>query len=173
MKIINELDKSVKEIEKSLSKAECRIERNACCDDKINDLLYRLGVSCPTKENSEQRVMLVNMDELMLLKQAGKFDFKSEPCDNDDVENSTSDLQEDEELDELLFEVAQWGIAENGISIAKVQRHFCLGFGRAGKIVDQLCSLGICGSSTDDMELHPMLVGMDELLLLERSGRFG
>ena len=115
------------------------------------------------------------MDGLMQLKHAGKFDldFKSDSYDNNDVENHASDSQEDEKLDELLFEVARWGIEMKGISTVMVQRHFSVGYSRAGKIVDQLYGLGVCGPSKGNSKPRAMLVDMDGLMQLERSGRFG
>lgn len=78
-----------------------------------------------------------------------------------------------EKLDKLLFEVAQWAISVNGLSTSAVQRHFSVGYSRAGKIVDQLYGLGVCGPSKGNSKPRAMLIGMDELMQLERSGRFG
>jgi S-DNA-T family DNA segregation ATPase FtsK/SpoIIIE len=78
-----------------------------------------------------------------------------------------------EKLDKLLFEVAQWAISVTGLSTSAVQRHFSVGYSRAGKIVDQLYGLGVCGPSKGNSKPRAMLVGMDELMQLERSGRFG
>lgn len=78
-----------------------------------------------------------------------------------------------EKLDKLLFEVAQWAIeCGNGLSTSAVQRHFSVGYSRAGKIVDQLYGLGICGRSTGNSKPRALLIGMDELMQLERSGTF-
>ncbi|WP_406537871.1 hypothetical protein [Fibrobacter sp.] len=110
---INELNKSVKEIEKSILKAECRIERNVKsvnCNDKIND---------------------------------------------------------------LLFEVARWAISVGGISAYAVQRHFKISLDSAEWVVDSLYCMGVCGPSKENSEQRAMLIGMDELMQLERSGRFG
>ncbi|WP_405327692.1 DNA translocase FtsK [Fibrobacter sp.] len=78
-----------------------------------------------------------------------------------------------EKLDKLLFEVAQWAISVNGLSTSAVQRHFSVGYSRAGKIVDQLYGLGVCGPSKGNSKPRAMLIGMDELMQLERSGKFG
>ena len=78
-----------------------------------------------------------------------------------------------EKLDKLLFEVAQWAISVNGLSTSAVQRHFSVGYSRAGKIVDQLYGLGVCGPSKGNSKPRAMLVDMDQLMQLERSGRFG
>ena len=110
---IDQLNKSVKEIEKSLLKAECRIERNVKfvnCDDNKND---------------------------------------------------------------LLFEVARWAINIGGISAYAVQRHFKISLDCAEWVVDSLYCMGICGPSKENSEQRAMLIGMDELMQLERSGRFG
>ena len=79
-----------------------------------------------------------------------------------------------EKLDKLLFDVASWAIEiGNGVSTSAVQRHFSVGYSRAGKIVDQLYGLGICGRSTGNSKPRALLIGMDELLQLQRSGKLG
>ncbi|MCF0225670.1 MAG: DNA translocase FtsK [Fibrobacter sp.] len=75
-------------------------------------------------------------------------------------------------LDPLLFDVAKWAIDVNGLSTSAVQRHFSVGFSRAGKIVDQLYALGVCGPSKGNSKPRAMCIGMDELLGMERSGAF-
>lgn len=75
-------------------------------------------------------------------------------------------------LDPLLFEVACWAVEVSGLSTSAVQRHFSVGYSRAGKIVDQLYGLGVCGPSKGNSKPRAMLVGMDELMQLERSGTF-
>ncbi len=79
-----------------------------------------------------------------------------------------------EKKDKLLFEVAKWAIeCGNGLSTSAVQRHFSVGYSRAGKIVDQLFGLGLCARSTGNSKPRAMLIDMDQLMQLERSGRFG
>jgi S-DNA-T family DNA segregation ATPase FtsK/SpoIIIE len=53
-----------------------------------------------------------------------------------------------------------------------VQRHFSVGYSRAGKIVDQLFGLGLCARSTGNSKPRAMLIDMDQLMQLERSGTF-
>lgn len=48
-------------------------------------------------------------------------------------------------LDPLALEVARYGIECGSLSTSGVQRHFSVGFSRAGKIMDILERLGICG----------------------------
>lgn len=75
--------------------------------------------------------------------------------------------------DKLLFEVAKWAIeCGNGLSTSSVQRTFSVGYSRAGKIVDQLFAMGLCARSTGNSKPRAMLIGMDELMQLERSGAF-
>jgi S-DNA-T family DNA segregation ATPase FtsK/SpoIIIE len=54
-----------------------------------------------------------------------------------------------------------------------VQRHFSVGFSRAGKIVDQLYSLGVCGPAKGNSKPRAMLLGIEEIQNMERSGKFG
>ena len=78
-----------------------------------------------------------------------------------------------EKKDKLLFEVAKWAIeCGNGLSTSAVQRHFSVGYSRAGKIVDQLYGMGLCARSTGNSKPRAMLIGMDELMQLDRSGAF-
>lgn len=92
------------------------------------------------------------------------------------------DGEEDEEggggkklgkLDPLLFDVAKWAIDVHGLSTSAVQRHFSVGYSRAGKIVDQLYGLGVCGPSKGNSKPRAMLIDYDQLLQMERSGSFG
>ena len=78
-----------------------------------------------------------------------------------------------EKKDKLLFEVAKWAIeCGNGLSTSAVQRHFSVGYSRAGKIVDQLFGLGLCARSTGNSKPRAMLIDMDQLMQQERSGTF-
>ena len=109
-------------------------------------------------------------DQNVFYPQVESFDVSGGE-DGDDEEGGGS--LKNEKLDKLLFEVAQWAISVNGLSTSAVQRHFSVGYSRAGKIVDQLYGLGVCGPSKGNSKPRAMLVGMDELMQLERSGRFG
>lgn len=71
--------------------------------------------------------------------------------------------------DVLLYEVAKWAIANQGISTLAVQRHFSVGFSRAGRIVDQLYGLGVCGQA-QDTGIRPILITMDMLVNMDKSG---
>ena len=48
-------------------------------------------------------------------------------------------------MDALAFDVADFGLQNHGLSASAVQRRFSVGFSRAGKIIDQLERMGICG----------------------------
>ena len=109
-------------------------------------------------------------DQNVFYPQVESFDVSGGE-DGDDEDGGGS--MKNEKLDKLLFEVAQWAISVNGLSTSAVQRHFSVGYSRAGKIVDQLYGLGVCGPSKGNSKPRAMLVGMDELMQLERSGRFG
>ena len=109
-------------------------------------------------------------DQNVFYPQVESFDVSGGE-DGDDDEGGGS--LKNEKLDKLLFEVAQWAISVNGLSTSAVQRHFSVGYSRAGKIVDQLYGLGVCGPSKGNSKPRAMLIGMDELMQLERSGRFG
>ena len=109
-------------------------------------------------------------DQNVFYPQVESFDVSGGE-DGDDEEGGGS--LKNEKLDKLLFEVAQWAISVNGLSTSAVQRHFSVGYSRAGKIVDQLYGLGVCGPSKGNSKPRAMLIDMDGLMQLERSGRFG
>ena len=98
------------------------------------------------------------------------FEVAEEGGDGDDGEENGA---LNEKKDKLLFEVAKWAIeCGNGLSTSAVQRHFSVGYSRAGKIVDQLFGLGLCARSTGNSKPRAMLIDMDQLMQLERSGTF-
>lgn len=91
----------------------------------------------------------------------------------EDGEDGDGNAALNEKQDKLLFDVAQWAIeCGNGVSTSAVQRHFSVGYSRAGKIVDQLYGLGICGRSTGNSKPRALLISMEELMQMERSGVF-
>lgn len=69
-------------------------------------------------------------------------------------------------IDPLALAVARYGIERGALSTSEVQRHFSVGFSRAGKIVDQLERLNICGPKRGSKP-RVMLVS-DEVSLNER-----
>ncbi|MCR5028083.1 MAG: DNA translocase FtsK [Fibrobacter sp.] len=69
-------------------------------------------------------------------------------------------------IDPLALAVARYGIERGSLSTSEVQRHFSVGFSRAGKIVDQLERLNICGPKRGSKP-RVMLV-TDEVSLNER-----
>ena len=71
-----------------------------------------------------------------------------------------------DKLDRLAFDVARYGLERGSLSTSEVQRHFAVGFSRAGKIVDQLERLNICGKKNGSKP-REMLVA-DEQALFER-----
>ena len=98
------------------------------------------------------------------------FEVEGEGGEGEDGEGNAA---MNEKKDKLLFEVAKWAIeCGNGLSTSAVQRHFSVGYSRAGKIVDQLFGMGLCARSTGNSKPRAMLIGMDELMQLERSGAF-
>lgn len=72
-------------------------------------------------------------------------------------------------LDKLALDVARYGLERGSLSTSEVQRHFSVGFSRAGKIVDQLERLNICGPKCGPKP-RVMLVN-DEQALYDRWPR--
>lgn len=108
-------------------------------------------------------------DQNVCYPQLESFDVVGADGDEDGEGNAAMN----EKLDKLLFEVAKWAIEVNGLSTSAVQRHFSVGYSRAGKIVDQLYGLGVCGPSKGNSKPRAMLIDMEGLLNLERSGKLG
>lgn len=75
----------------------------------------------------------------------------------------------DEKNDELLYDAAKWSIDVKGVSIAAIQRHFKIGFYRAGKIIDQMYSLGICGPDKGNLKPRVILIDMEGLEMLKEK----
>lgn len=73
--------------------------------------------------------------------------------------------------DVLLFDVAELAITIRGISTSSVQRHFSVSYSRAGKIIDQLYGLGVCGKAQEN-GVRPLLITMAELYEMNRAGTF-
>ncbi len=89
---------------------------------------------------------------------------------DEDGEGGGKDLGK---LDKLLYDVAVWAVECRGLSTSAVQRHFSVGFSRAGKIVDRLYSLGVCGPAKGNSKPRAMLLGIKEIQSMQRSGKFG
>ena len=83
-----------------------------------------------------------------------------------------ADATEPNRKDTLLYDVAAWAIECNGLSTAAICRHFSTSFRRAGKIVDQLHSMGICGNASSSGNPRRMLVDMNDLERLQQNGVF-
>ena len=108
-------------------------------------------------------------DQNVFYPQVESFDVSDGEGD-EDGEGGAKDLGK---LDKLLYDVAVWAVECRGLSTSAVQRHFSVGFSRAGKIVDQLYSLGVCGPAKGNSKPRAMLLGIEEIQNMERSGKFG
>jgi DNA segregation ATPase FtsK/SpoIIIE, S-DNA-T family len=89
------------------------------------------------------------------------FDLESEEVSDDPQGNV--------KLDSRIGEVIGWCINVKGVSVSAVQRSFSVGFSRAGKIVDQLEYLGVCGKSKGNSKPRDILMTEEELLNLMRT----
>lgn len=96
-----------------------------------------------------------------------------ETFDIDDLSEMGEDGESGEafggKIDKLALDVARYGIERGSLSTSEVQRHFSVGFSRAGKIVDQLERLNICGPKNGSKP-RVMLVS-DEQALYDRWPR--
>lgn len=89
--------------------------------------------------------------------------------ETDSDEEKDELISSKEKLDPLLFDVALSALDMGGISISGVQRAFSVGFSRAGKIVDQMRRLGICGKAKGNSKPSEILMSEEEIRnLMER-----
>jgi DNA segregation ATPase FtsK/SpoIIIE, S-DNA-T family len=93
--------------------------------------------------------------------QIESFDVES----NEDGEGPQDNMK----LDSRIGEVIAWCINVKGVSVSAVQRSFSVGFSRAGKLVDQLEYLGVCGKSKGNSKPRDILMTEEELLNLMRT----
>lgn len=96
--------------------------------------------------------------------QLSSFDFEGE---GQDEEEGGGDMGM--KLDNKIFDVAMWCINVKGISVSAVQRSFSVGFSRAGKIVDQLERLGVCGKNKGNSKPRDILMSEEEIMNLMRT----
>lgn len=76
-------------------------------------------------------------------------------------------------LDSLIFEVAKFVVAEQEGSVAAIQRKYEIGYNRAGKISDQLESLGIYGPNRGPQGHEVLVKDLKQLDdLLSRAGGY-
>ena len=68
------------------------------------------------------------------------YELPEPPADDG---GSPSTPQNDEQLDEMFAEVAQWVVASQQGSTSAIQRKFSIGYNRAGRLTDQLEKAGI------------------------------
>ncbi|MCL2261278.1 MAG: FtsK/SpoIIIE domain-containing protein [Fibromonadales bacterium] len=71
--------------------------------------------------------------------------------------------------DQLFWDAARLGLEAGELSISTLQRRLSVGFARAGKIIDQLAAMGICGKANGP---KPRKMLMDEEMInnLEKRG---
>lgn len=79
------------------------------------------------------------------------------------------EIKDEKRMDEFLYEVTKWAIEVNGVSIAAIQRHFGLDSYKAGKIINQMYSLGICAPSKGNPKHHIILIDMESLEKLKEK----
>lgn len=75
------------------------------------------------------------------------------------------------DMDPLLEEAARYIVGSGIASTSSLQRHFSIGYARAGKIMDQMESLGIVGPATGGKprDLRVDMYGLEQLLNSSRT----
>lgn len=97
-----------------------------------------------------------------------RIDKKYEPV-------NISSINKVDNADTLLFEVAAWAHecrGDLGLTASAVQRHFCVGYSRAGKIVDQLYQLHVIGPSKANGQPRDIIMSIDDIMQMQRCGKF-
>ena len=76
-----------------------------------------------------------------------------------EIKSSSADVSVDEDHDELLKDAAQLVVDYQQASVSLLQRKFRIGYSRAGRLIDELESLGIVssynGSKARDILVDP------------------
>ena len=74
----------------------------------------------------------------------------------------TKSVEEDpEDVDELLWEAAEWILDTKKASVSMLQRRFRIGYTRAGRLMDTLESMGIVGAA-DGARPREILITKEE-----------
>lgn len=138
------------------------------------DMLYRSGDD--SEPNRVHGGFLTDEEVERLADACANQNVHYERLETFDIDDP-SEMDEDGEdgkafsgkLDRLALDVARYGLERGSLSTSEVQRHFSVGFSRAGKIVDQLERLNICGPKCGPKP-RVMLVN-DEQALYDRWPR--
>ena len=83
-----------------------------------------------------------------------------------------SSIEKVNNADKLLFEVAVWAYECDGLSTSAIQRHFSIGYARAGEIVDQLYQLHVIGPAKVNGKPRDIIMSIDDIMQMERCGKF-
>lgn len=83
-----------------------------------------------------------------------------------------SSIKNVDNADKLLYEVAVWAYYCCGLSTSAVQRHFSIGYSRAGKIIDQLYQLHVIGPAKANSKPRDIIMSIEDIMQMERCGKF-
>ena len=118
-------------------------------------------------ESYQQYVALLKRDNIAPTKkevtneepQHKESDKQNQPANNKlDIDFSRIDRP-----DPLLLDVIEYVVSEQVGAVASIQRKFEIGFHRAGKIVEQLITLGIYESNGEKAEYNVLIKSLSEL----------
>ena len=116
-------------------------------------------------------------DELSQVELQGLFnlsyrEFEAIKHEVEEDNKKPEDVEEEEpqvRLDPMCWEVARWVVEHQDGYVSRIQRHFEIGYLRAGKIIDQLEAAGIVGPQEEKMGLYiPRKVLIKDMASLER-----
>ena len=163
--------------------AEFKISRNRVLE--ALKTLERCGVIA---EDGNKRKLLISResDLIRLLRGQTALGYNNEDNSTETPVIITTNLpivhtEEDKEdvklpeslhLDPLFLEVAKFVVAEQESSVAAIQRKFEIGYNRAGKISDQLETLGIYGPNRGSQGREVLVKDLNQLeeVLLKAGG---
>lgn len=120
-----------------VSDIEAELQRDRTHVVPLLEILEQKGVI--RKEGRKRMVLVANEDELF-----EKLNAEGN-VDREEDEDANLVLPASLRLDSLFLDVAKYVVSEQEGSVAKLQRKFEIGYNRAGKIADELESVGIYG----------------------------
>lgn len=116
---------------------EAELQRDRTHVVPLLEILEQKGVI--RKDGRKRTVLVANEDELF-----EKLNAEGN-VDSEEDEDVNLVLPASLRLDSLFLDVAKYVVSEQEGSVSKLQRKFEIGFNRAGKIADELESVGIYG----------------------------
>ena len=147
-----------------VSDIEAELQRDRTHVVPLLEILEQQGVIL--KEGRKRIVLIANEDELYKKLSAEGIEIPEENIADFHLPTSL-------DIDPLFLDVAKFVVAEQEGSVAAIQRKFEIGYNKAGKISDQLETLGIYGPNRGPQGHEVLVKDMQQLEeVLSKSGGY-